>query len=449
MSMQAELADANSHRVLGRELGLFMFSNDVGSGLPLWLPRGAILRDTLERFLRQEQLERGYLPVVTPHIGKIGLYKTSGHWYKYRDSIYPPMVEEEFEARAEEQWMHSHDGCCAVGGSHVVDTVSEESYNDDEAYILKPMNCPHHIQIYKNELRSYRDLPLRLAEFGAVYRYEQSGALNGLLRARNFTVDDAHIFLAPEDVEDEFERVIGLSLFVFRALNLNNFVARIGLREPASAKYIGSDEAWEKAQDVVVKVVKRLDLPYSIAVGEAGFYGPKLDFLFSDTLGRQWQLGTAQLDYNLPERFDLSYVGMDGQHHRPAMIHRANFGSVERMIAILLEHYAGAFPVWLAPVQVMMIPIADKHVVYAQDVARQLRSAGIRVEVDTRNERMNAKVRDAQMQKFPYMLVVGDKEEAENGASVRLRTNENLGMMSLADFMERIMDVIKTRSQEL
>lgn len=449
MSMQAELADANSHRVLGRELGLFMFSNDIGSGLPLWLPRGAMLRDTLERFLRQEQLERGYLPVVTPHIGKIGLYKTSGHWYKYRDSIYPPMVEGEFEARAEEQWMHSHDGCCAAGGSHVVDTVSEESYNDDEAYILKPMNCPHHIQIYKNELRSYRDLPLRLAEFGTVYRYEQSGVLNGLLRARNFTVDDAHIFLAPEDVEDEFERVIELSLFVFRALNLNNFVARIGLRDPASAKYIGSDEAWEKAQDVLVKVVKRLDLPYAIAVGEAGFYGPKLDFLFSDTLGRQWQLGTAQLDYNLPERFDLSYVGMDGQHHRPAMIHRANFGSVERMIAILLEHYAGAFPVWLAPVQVMMIPIADKHVVYAQDVARQLRSAGIRVEVDTRNERMNAKVRDAQMQKFPYMLVVGDKEEAENGASVRLRTNENLGMMSLADFMERIMGVIKTRSQEL
>ncbi len=449
MSMQAEFADANSHRVLGRELGLFMFSNDVGSGLPLWLPRGAILRDTLERFLRQEQLERGYLPVVTPHIGKIGLYKTSGHWYKYRDSIYPPMVEGKSEAKAEEQWTHSHDGCCAAGGSHVVNAVSEESHNDDEAYILKPMNCPHHIQIYRNELRSYRDLPLRLAEFGTVYRYEQSGVLNGLLRARNFTVDDAHIFGREEDVEDEFERVIELSLFVFRALNLNNFVVRIGLRDPGSAKYIGSDEAWEKAQDVLVKVVKKLNLPFSIAVGEAGFYGPKLDFLFSDTLGRQWQLGTAQLDYNLPERFDLSYIGMDGQHHRPAIIHRANFGWVERMIAILLEHYAGAFPAWLAPVQVMMIPIADKHVVYAQDVARQLRSAGIRVEVDTRNERMNAKVRDAQIQKIPYMLVVGDKEEAENGASVRLRTNENLGMMSLANFIERITGIIKMRSQEL
>ena len=451
MSMEAHVPEANSHRVLGRELGLFMFSADVGSGLPLWLPRGAVLRDTLERFLREEQLKRDYLPVVSPHIGKIGMYKTSGHWYKYRESIYPPMVDSDSLVGAEiqEQWTSSHDGCCAPGGSHVFHGAKDESEGDDEAYILKPMNCPHHIQIYKNEPRSYRDLPLRLAEFGTVYRYEQSGTLNGLLRTRDFTVDDAHIFLAPEEVEAEFARVIDLALSVFSALNLDNFVARLGLRDPASAKYIGSDEAWEKAQAVLLGVVNELQLPYTVAVGEAGFYGPKIDFLFSDALGRQWQLGTAQLDYNLPERFDLHYIGKDGQQHRPAMIHRANYGSIERVIAILLEHCAGAFPVWLAPVQGMVIPISDRHIAYAQKVARQLKAAGVRVEVDTRNERMNAKVRDAQLLKMPYMLVVGDAEEAENNVAVRLRSNENLGMMSLADFIERVTRIIQMRSREL
>ena len=451
MSMEANVPEANSHRVLGRELGLFMFSADVGSGLPLWLPRGAVLRDTLERFLREEQLHRDYLPVVTPHIGKIGMYKTSGHWYKYRDSIYPPMVDSDSLAGGEvqEQWTSSHDGCCAPGGSHVFHAAKDVSEGDDEAYILKPMNCPHHIQIYKNEPRSYRDLPLRLAEFGTVYRYEQSGTLNGLLRTRDFTVDDAHIFLAPEQVEAEFGQVIDLVLFVFSAIGLENFVARIGLRDPGGSKYIGSDEAWEKAQAVLLEIVKKRDMPHTIVEGEAGFYGPKIDFLFSDALGRQWQLGTAQLDYNLPERFDLHYIDKDGQQHRLAMIHRANYGSVERVIAILLEHYAGAFPVWLAPVQVMAIPISDRHVAYAQKVAAQLKAAGIRVEVDTRNERMNAKVRDAQLQKFPYMLVVGDAEEAENNIAVRLRSNENLGTMSLANFIERATRIIKMRSREL
>ena len=453
MSMQEELSEANSHRILGRELGIFMFSSEVGSGLPLWLPKGAVLRDTLERFLRQEQLERGYVPVVTPHIGKIGLYKTSGHWYKYRDSIYPPMLESEAGANAQEQWTRSHDGCCAPASNRVFNAALDEGVegneSNDEAYILKPMNCPHHIQIYKHEMRSYRDLPLRLAEFGTVYRYEQSGVLNGLLRARDFTVDDSHIFVRPEDVEDEFNRVIDLILFVFHALHLGNFAVRVGLRDPGGSKYIGSDEAWEKAQAALLNVVKKLDLPHQVAVGEAGFYGPKLDFLFSDALGRQWQLGTAQIDYNLPERFDLSYIGEDGQQHRPVMIHRANCGSLERVIAILLEHYAGAFPVWLAPVQVMMIPVSDRHIGYAQAIARKLKAMGLRVEVDGHNERMNAKVRDAQLQKIPYMLVVGDKEEAEHSVSVRLRSNEHVGTMSLADFSERVLGIIEARSQEM
>jgi len=442
--------ESNNHRKMGRELGLFTFSPEVGSGLPLWLPKGAILRDTLERFLRQEQLERGYLPVITPHIGKIELYKTSGHWYKYRESIFPPMVEPRPDAEERDHWTHSHDSCAAPSFEHALEAEDDEPDGIDvEAYILKPMNCPHHIHIYKSEMRSYRDLPLRLAEFGTVYRYEQSGALNGLLRTRDFTVDDSHIFVTPEEVEEEYINVIKLALFVFQALQLDDFAARLGLRDSASSKYIGSDEEWEKAQAVIMRAVEKLGIPYSIKKGEAGFYGPKLDFLFRDAPGRQWQLGTAQVDYNLPERFDLSYVGEDGQLHRPVMIHRANGGSMERLIAILLEHNGGAFPAWLAPVQVMFIPISDRHVAYAQGVAAQLRASGVRVEVDTRKERMNAKVRDAQEQKIPYMLVVGDKEVAEQAVSVRLRTNENLGAMPLTSFVERITNVINTKSRDL
>src|SRR5712692_4404108 len=440
MLQEVESQEFNNHRKLGRELGLFMFSSEVGSGLPLWLPKGAILRDTLERFLRQEQLERGYLPVVTPHIGKIELYKTSGHWYKYRDSIYPPIVE----ADELEHWTHSHDSCFSPGHSF---KAGEEI--NGEAYILKPMNCPHHIQIYKGEMRSYRDLPLRLAEFGTVYRFEQSGELNGLLRTRDFTVDDSHIFVTPEGAEDEFVRVVDLALFIFQALQLGNFKARIGLRDKASSKYVGSDEAWQRAEAVIMHAVEKLGLSYTVEVGEAGFYGPKLDFLFHDALGRQWQLGTAQVDYNLPERFDLAYVGEDGQQHRPVMIHRANFGSLERLIGIMLEQSGGAFPAWLAPIQAKLIPVSDRHVDYAYEVAAQLKAAAIRVEVDGRNERMNAKVRDAQVQKIPYMLVVGDKEAAEHAVAVRLRTNENLGAMPVASFVERIMGIVQAKSGEL
>ncbi len=446
--------ESNNHRRLGRELGLFTFSSEVGSGLPLWLPKGAVLRDTLERFLRREQLERGYLPVITPHIGKIELYKTSGHWHKYRESIFPPMVASRADVEEHDQWTHAHDSCAAPVFEHASGHASKAENDgaddrDGEAYILKPMNCPHHIHIYKAEPRSYRDLPLRLAEFGTVYRYEQSGELNGLLRARDFTVDDAHIFVTPAQVEEEFANVVKLALFVFQALQLDNFSARVGLRDPASSKYIGSDEAWEKAQAVIMRAVEELGIPYSIEKGEAGFYGPKLDFLFRDALDRQWQLGTAQVDYNLPARFDLAYVGEDGQLHRPVMIHRANFGSIERVIAILLEQHSGALPAWLAPIQAKLIPISDRHLAYAQEVAAQIRAAGVRVEVDARGERMNAKVRDAQLQKIPYILVVGDKEVAEHAVSVRLRTNENLGAMSLTSFVERVTNNVKTYSRDL
>ena len=436
-----EEAQKRDHHKLGRELGLFMFSSEVGSGLPLWLPRGAILRDVLERFLRQEQLDRGYLPVVTPHIGKIELYKTSGHWYKYRDHMFPPMVEPGVKTDEADIGAYAHDSVPGLSSSEVEP--------NGEAYILKPMNCPHHIQIYQSELRSHRDLPLRLAEFGTVYRYEQSGVLNGLLRARDFTVDDSHIFVAPEQVEDEFARVVELALIVFKALQFSDFTARVGLRDPASSKYVGSDQAWEQAQAVIMRAVAKSGLSYVVEEGEAGFYGPKLDFLFLDALGRQWQLGTVQVDYNLPERFDLSYIGEDGQHHRPVMIHRANIGSLERTVALLLEHYAGAFPVWLAPVQAMIIPIADRHQEYAHKVMDVLKKASVRVEVDTRSQRINAKIRDAQTQKVPYMLVVGDKEREEKAVSVRLRTNANLGAMPLVEFVERITGIVKTRSREL
>ena len=393
---QAKLRD---HRKLGKELGLFVFSNEVGPGLPLWLPRGAILRDTLERFLRTEQLDRGYLPVVTPHIGKKSLYETSGHWYKYRDSMYSPIQ------------------------------------NEDEEFILKPMNCPHHIQIYKSSPRSYRDLPMRLAEFGTVYRWEASGQLSGLTRVRGFTVDDSHLFVTPEQLESEFLAVVDLVLFIFRKMNMKDFKARVGFRDPVSDKYVGGDEVWEKAQSAILSAVQKLGMDYVVEIGEAAFYGPKLDFLYRDVIGREWQLGTVQVDYNLPERFELEYTGEDGQPHRPVMIHRAPFGSLERFIAILIEEYAGAFPIWLAPVQAQIIPIADRHVPYAQEVLGKLRAAGLRAEIDAGAERMNAKIRSAQLQKIPYMLVVGDKEAAAGAVAVRLRNNENLGPMPLGDFI--------------
>lgn len=397
-----EEAKRRDHRKLGRELGIFLISPEVGSGLPLWLPKGAILRDTLETFLKKEQLKRGYLPVVTPHIGKLDLYKTSGHWYKYQESMFHPIQVE------------------------------------NEEYMLKPMNCPHHIQIYKSETRSYRDLPLRLAEFGTVYRYEQSGELGGLTRVRGFTVDDSHIFVTPDQLEDEFKNVVDLVLYVFERLGLEEYHARVGLRDPKSDKYVGSDEAWEQAQRAILQAVEHMGIQYTVAEGEAAFYGPKLDFLAKDCLGRMWQLGTVQVDYTLPERFDLEYIGPDGQPHRPVMIHRAPFGSLERLIGILIEHYAGAFPLWLAPVQVIVLPIADRHVPYAQQIRQQLEEHGFRVEVDARNEKTGFKVREAELQKIPYMLVVGDRDVSNQTVSVRKRSAGDQGAMTLDAFIARL-----------
>ncbi|MDW8319977.1 MAG: threonine--tRNA ligase [Armatimonadota bacterium] len=397
-----EEAKRRDHRKLGRELGIFLITPEVGSGLPLWLPKGAILRDTLETFLKKEQLKRGYLPVVTPHIGKLDLYKTSGHWYKYQESMFHPIQVE------------------------------------DEEYMLKPMNCPHHIQIYKSETRSYRDLPLRLAEFGTVYRYEQSGELGGLTRVRGFTVDDSHIFVTPEQLEDEFKNVVELVLYVFERLGLEEYRARVGLRDPKSDKYVGSDEAWEQAQSAILQAVEHMGIQYTVAEGEAAFYGPKLDFLAKDCLGRMWQLGTVQVDYTLPERFDLEYIGPDGRPHRPVMIHRAPFGSLERLIGILIEHYGGAFPLWLAPVQVVVLPIADRHVPYAQQIRQRLEEEGFRAEIDARNEKTGFKVREAELQKIPYMLVVGDRDMQNGTVSVRKRSAGDQGAVSLDAFIARL-----------
>ncbi len=408
-----EEARERDHRRLGKQLGLFHISPLVGSGLPLWLPKGTILRETLEDFLRQAQVERGYQPVITPHIAKIDLYITSGHYPYYKDSQYAP-----------------------------IDV-------DGDRFLLRPMNCPHHIEIYRSEPRSYRDLPLRLAEFGTVYRYEQSGELTGLTRVRGFTVDDSHLFVTPEQLEEEFIRVVELIQYVFNAMGFDDFRARLGTNDPESDKYAGEPEMWERGIAAIRNAADRLGMSYSVEEGEAAFYGPKLDFIFRDVLKREWQLGTVQVDFLLPERFELEYTGPDGEKHRPVMIHRAPFGSMERFVGILIEHFNGAFPVWLAPVQAMLIPITDRHVPYAREVADRLKKAGLRVEVDDSGNRMNAKIRDAQLQKIPYMLVIGDREQEAGAVAVRTRTEEDRGAMSVDDFLEHALHIVNTRSMEL
>lgn len=409
------LAEARErdHRRLGQQLGLFHISPLVGSGLPLWLPKGAILRETLENFLRKAQLERGYLPVITPHIGKLDLYITSGHYPYYKDSQYAP-----------------------------IDV-------DGDQFLLKPMNCPHHIEIYKSEPRSYRDLPLRLAEFGTVYRYEKSGELTGLTRVRGFTVDDSHLFVTPEQLQDEFIHVVELIQHVFRAMGFEDFRARLGTNDPASDKYAGTPEMWQKGVTAIRAAADKLGLDYVIEEGEAAFYGPKLDFIFRDVLKREWQLGTVQVDFLLPERFDLEYTGDDGQKHRPVMIHRAPFGSMERFVGILIEHFNGAFPLWLAPVQAVLVPITDRHIPYAQEVAAQLRAAGMRVEVDDSSNRMNAKIRNAQLQKVPYMLVIGDREMETQSVAVRTRDNDDRGAVEVSAFIDQARTLITTQSMHL
>ncbi len=408
-----EEAKKRDHRIIGERLGLFTISPLVGKGLPLWKPYGAVLRDTLERWLRQTQLDNGYLPVVTPHIGNLELYKTSGHYPYYKDSQYAPIEV------------------------------------DNDEFLLKPMNCPHHIMIYKSDMHSYRDLPVRLAEFGTVYRYEQSGELTGLTRVRGFTVDDAHLFVAPNQLLDEFKKVVRLIQDIFNALGLSDFRARVGTRDPKSDKYAGADDLWEAATSAIIQACDEMQLRYVVEEGEAAFYGPKLDFLVRDVLKREWQLGTVQVDYNLPERFDLEYVAEDNSRQRPIMIHRAPFGSMERFVGILIEHFAGEFPVWLAPVQAVLIPIADRHLDYAGQVSAQLKSAGLRAEVDTGKARMANKIRTNRERHVPYMLIVGDRDMEAGTVSVRLRSDEDLGAMPLADFIALAAGVSESKSLAL
>jgi threonyl-tRNA synthetase len=407
-----EEALKRDHRKLGKQLGLFLFADEVGPGLPLWTPKGTILRSLLEDFLKQEQLKRGYLSVVTPHIARVDLFKTSGHWQKYKEDMFPMMAEDEAAVTLE------------------------------QGFVLKPMNCPFHIQIYKNELRSYRDLPIRLAEFGTVYRYEQSGELGGLTRVRGFTVDDSHLFVMPEQLDGEFLRVVDLILAVFKSLQLKKFKARLSFRDPESDKYIGSDEAWEKAQGAIRRAVQQLGMDYFEAPGEAAFYGPKLDFIFQDALEREWQLGTVQVDYNLPERFDLEYTASDGSRQRPVMIHRAPFGSLERLIGILIEEYAGDFPLWLAPIQARLLPVSDEQLDYAKTVVAQMQAVGIRAEVDSSGERLGKMIRNAETQKIPVMAVIGAKEVESQGLSVRTRASGELGMLLVTEAIAKMQTAI-------
>ena len=409
-----EEAKKRDHRKLGRELELFAFSQRVGAGLPLWLPKGAALRDRLEQFLRSVQKEYGYQQVITPHIGNKELYVTSGHYAKYgKDSFQP------------------------------IHTPIE-----GEEYLLKPMNCPHHCEIYKVKPRSYKDLPIRLAEFGTVYRYEQTGELHGLTRVRGFTQDDAHMFVRPDQLLEEFEKVIDIILYIFRTLKFDNYTAQISLRDKTNReKYIGSDENWEKAEQAIIRATEEKGLNTTIEYGEAAFYGPKLDFMVRDAIGRKWQLGTIQVDYNLPERFDLTYKGADDKLHRPIMIHRAPFGSMERFVAVLLEHTGGKFPLWLSPDQVVVLPISERFNDYAHKVADYLNQHDVRAQVDDRNEKIGRKIRDNELKRIPYLLIVGEKEEAEGKVSIRIQGEGDKGQMTLEAYKDYMVGLVKAEME--
>ena len=408
--LMLEEAKKRDHRKLGKELELFTFSQSVGQGLPLWLPKGTELRLRLESFLRKVQKKYGYQQVITPHIGDVHLYKTSGHYQKYGQDSFRTITTP-FEG---------------------------------EEYMLKPMNCPHHVEIYKSKPHSYKDLPVRLAEFGTVYRYEQSGELHGLTRVRSFTQDDAHIFCTPEQLKDEFCKVIDIVLYIFKTLKFDNFTAQISLRDPSNTeKYIGSDEVWDKAERAIIEASAERGLNTVSEIGEAAFYGPKLDFMVKDALGRKWQLGTIQVDYNLPERFDLEYTGADNQKHRPIMIHRAPFGSMERFVAVLIEHTAGKFPLWLTPEQFIILPISEKYEEYAKNVLAKLEELDLRGSIDNRNEKTGKKIRDAEMAKIPFMLIVGEKEEGEGLVSVRKHTEGDLGAMKIEAFADLVNSMVK------
>lgn len=402
-----EEAKKRDHRILGRELGLFMFSPRVGTGLPLWLPKGATLRDVMVDFMKKEQIRRGYEPVVTPHIGNIRLYEKSGHILTYRDKMFPFMEDEE-----------------------------------KETYILKPMNCPFHIEIYASQMRSYRDLPVRYAEFGTVHRYEQSGEVTGILRARGFTQDDAHLFVTPDQLLDEFIGVVDLMKAVLAKLGLTEFRARLGTKDPNDTKYVGHDDNWKAATEAIEQACQKIGMDYELSPGDAAFYGPKLDLIIKDALGRDWQMGTVQVDYNLPERFELEYIGEDSKPHRPIMIHRAPFGSLERMIGLLTEQYAGAFPFWLSPVQITILPISDRHNEAAFALSERLRDTifdtrALRVTVDDRRETLGKKIRENQLQKVPYMLIMGDRDIENGTIGVRSREEGDLGAMTVEEFLSK------------
>ncbi|MBR4339744.1 MAG: threonine--tRNA ligase [Bacteroidales bacterium] len=405
-----EEAKKRDHRKIGKEMELFTFSPRVGLGLPLWLPKGTDLRKRLENFLVKVQRRYGYQQVITPHIGNVNLYKTSGHYQKYGTDSFRPI------------------------------TTPQEG----EEYFLKPMNCPHHCEIYASQPRSYKELPLRLAEFGTVYRYEQSGELHGLTRVRSFTQDDAHIFCTPDQLKEEFCKVIDIVLLIFRTLDFKDYTAQISLRDPNNkTKYIGTDENWEKAERAIVEAAEEKGLNTITELGEAAFYGPKLDFMVKDAIGRKWQLGTIQVDYNLPERFELEYIGSDNQKHRPIMIHRAPFGSMERFVAVLIEHTAGNFPLWLTPVQAIILPISEKYQAYAEQVRDELDAADLRASIDDRNEKTGRKIRDAEIKKIPFMLVVGEKEADEHTISVRGHGMQDLGVMTVDKFAQQVSDEVR------
>ncbi|HIK67312.1 MAG TPA: threonine--tRNA ligase [Flavobacteriales bacterium] len=404
-----EQAKARDHRKLGKELDLFHFSERVGQGLPLWLPKGADLRNRLENFLKEAQRKSGYQPVITPHIGSKDLYVTSGHYEKYGEDSFQPI----------------------------------KTPSDGEEFLLKPMNCPHHCEIFKARPRIYKDLPVRFAEFGTVYRYEQSGELHGLTRVRGFTQDDAHIFCTNEQVKEEVSNVIDLVLYIFKTLDFNDFIIQISLRDTDNPeKYIGSDENWEKAETAIREVAESKNLETIVEYGEAAFYGPKLDFMVRDAIGRTWQLGTVQIDYNLPERFELEYIGSDNAKHRPVMIHRAPFGSMERFVAILIEHCAGKFPLWLTPEQARVLALSDKYNDYAEEVSNVLENHDIRALVDSRSEKVGRKIRDAELEKIPYMLIVGENEKSEGTVSVRKQGEGDVGTMTIKAFAERVLSEV-------
>jgi len=489
---QFEEAKKRDHRVLGKQLKLFTTSQQVGSGLILWMPKGATVRGILETFIKDELVKRGYQPVYTPHIGRLELYRTSGHFPYYRDAQFPPMyfnfvggaidlaqyrlAAGELDEKKEQQfqeWLdlagydstryrnakttaekleRTHQTVLhllealdiKLPAYHAAKTYEERAkvlrdwLDQQEGYLLKPMNCPHHIQIYKAEPRSYRDLPVRLAEFGTVYRFEQTGELSGMTRVRGFTQDDAHLFVTPEQIEAELVANIDLVLLVLSSLGLNDYRVRVGLRDPASDKYVGDAEDWDKAERTLLEVVKSRGMNYSAETGEAAFYGPKIDFVVRDCIGREWQLGTVQLDYNLPKRFELEYIGKDNTPHRPVMIHRAPFGSMERFMGILIEHFAGAFPLWLAPEQARVMPVSEKFTDYGKKIEAELKAKGFRVHGDYRPEKIGYKIREAQLEKIPYMLVVGDKEQSAGNVAVRDRVDGDLGAMSVAELVQRL-----------